>query len=292
MLVSLVFVIWYSGLLNLVYENDLQDVRAAWYTWGLFGVAAVLASASSVWAVIVLWRVRCAERPQLSGPAPGAVAAGETDRVVIARGIAIVIFTLCLLWFPVVRVQERLVGVGFPGINFLLPMVAVAVVVCILGWRDASGWLNAGRYDGATWGVTGLVIVLSAAALVAWSELDAPTIYEQATQLLFVPRDFWIPAAIGFAVTNATVEEVLFRGAIWQGLRSQLPLWATIGITSVLFAILHLFGFPSGPIGMMMVFVWGIALGFLRERTRGMLAPIVAHVGADLAIFAVLATRL
>ena len=54
---------------------------------------------------------------------------------------------------------------------------------------------------------------------------------------------------------------------------------------------LHLYGFPSGLIGMAMVFVWGIALGILRVRSGGMLVPIVTHIAADLVIFTILAMQ-
>ena len=84
----------------------------------------------------------------------------------------------------------------------------------------------------------------------------------------------------------------MFRGAVREGLVPFTSRWLRILVTAVLFAVLHFRGFPSGPVGMAMVLVWGVALGYLRERSEGMLVPIVAHIGADLAIFAILALRL
>ena len=43
-------------------------------------------------------------------------------------------------------------------------------------------------------------------------------------------------------------------------------------------------GFPNGTVGYAMVLVWGMALGWLRRRTRGLLAAYAVHVGADLVI--------
>ena len=51
------------------------------------------------------------------------------------------------------------------------------------------------------------------------------------------------------------------------------------------FAILHFAaGFPNGIAGYLMTFVYGLILGYLRERTGGLLAPYVTHVVADLVI--------
>ncbi|HYX72145.1 MAG TPA: CPBP family glutamic-type intramembrane protease, partial [Nitrososphaera sp.] len=59
------------------------------------------------------------------------------------------------------------------------------------------------------------------------------------------------------------------------------------------FAAFHyLAGFPNGVFGLAMVFVYGFMLGVLRRRSRGLLAPWIAHVLADIVIFAILATVL
>ena len=51
------------------------------------------------------------------------------------------------------------------------------------------------------------------------------------------------------------------------------------------FAAAHvLLGFPNGRLGYLMVFVYGTMLGYLRVRSKGMLAPYLTHVLADLTI--------
>jgi membrane protease YdiL (CAAX protease family) len=56
------------------------------------------------------------------------------------------------------------------------------------------------------------------------------------------------------------------------------------------FALLHFVsGFPGGCWGLAMTFVYGLMLGTIRRRAQGMLAPWLAHVCADLTIFAILA---
>jgi len=89
-----------------------------------------------------------------------------------------------------------------------------------------------------------------------------------------------------FALINAFSEEVVYRGVL------QEALFATLRKTSLAvllqadaFAMEHFaVGFPNGYWGYAMVLVYGGMLGYLRVRTRGMLAPFLAHVVADLVI--------
>jgi membrane protease YdiL (CAAX protease family) len=49
-------------------------------------------------------------------------------------------------------------------------------------------------------------------------------------------------------------------------------------------------GFPNGAIGYGMAFGYALVLGYLRLRTDGLLAPVAAHVIADLTIGFILVT--
>jgi hypothetical protein len=66
-------------------------------------------------------------------------------------------------------------------------------------------------------------------------------------------------------------EEFLFRGLIFGGLRRSFGLWPAMLASAAVFAIVH----PS--ISMMPVFVFGLAAAWLYERTRTLLAPMLAH---------------
>ncbi len=66
----------------------------------------------------------------------------------------------------------------------------------------------------------------------------------------------------------------------------------TVGLQATIFAAAHfLMGFPNGIIGFLMVFVWGSMIGYLRHRTKGLLAPYIVHVAADGIIALVLAAQ-
>ena len=87
------------------------------------------------------------------------------------------------------------------------------------------------------------------------------------------------------------MEEFLFRGVVMQSLDSAFgPGSISIVVQGWLFGAMHyLRGFPNGWRGVAMASVYGIMLGMIRRRSGGMLAPWLAHVFADLVIFAILA---
>ncbi len=84
---------------------------------------------------------------------------------------------------------------------------------------------------------------------------------------------------ISLVVVPPLVEEFMFRGFLFTGLRSKLPFaWAAV-ITSILFASLHL---AEGAGGVLWVagidtFVLSLFLCFLRERTGNLWAGIALH---------------
>jgi membrane protease YdiL (CAAX protease family) len=99
--------------------------------------------------------------------------------------------------------------------------------------------------------------------------------------------------AVVFALVNSAVEEAIFRGILLQALDSAVGAGIiSLVIQAGLFGWLHYseVGFPKGFLGVAMASVYGLFLGYLRYRSRGMLAPWLAHVGTDMAVFAMVAT--
>jgi membrane protease YdiL (CAAX protease family) len=201
---------------------------------------------------------------------------------------------LCLivLSWPAAAGLTRLTGWSFPGVDLALPLLICAIVGGRELLGDRPGWLRVGTFDAVSLILGVVTVAISAIALIAWSRLDAPTIAFQMKQLETIPRGWLVPAALGFAVSNAIVEEAIYRGVIREGLREFVPATAEVIVTSALFGLAHLHGFPSGAIGVGLVFVWGCALGVIRNRTGGMAGPIVVHIAADLTIAGILAFRL
>lgn len=98
----------------------------------------------------------------------------------------------------------------------------------------------------------------------------------QSEQWLKLPTHF---PAIGMAflvivILGPAVEELLFRGWIFTGLRSRLPFGLTALITATLFALAH---YESTFTYAIAVFPMGLLLSYVRERYGTIKATIVVH---------------
>jgi uncharacterized protein len=175
--------------------------------------------------------------------------------------------------------------------NILIPLILYAIIVGVIpALRNTINWHKRGEMSAMVTLMVVATIVLSAAALVGWMIIMKPDIGHHLAQMPELP--FWVYpfAGAGFAILNALMEEVIFRGIMMEALDSAMgPGHCAIGIQAISFAALHyLAGFPNGVAGFMMVFIYGAMLGAIRRVSKGLLAPLVAHVAADLVIFSIL----
>ena len=94
-----------------------------------------------------------------------------------------------------------------------------------------------------------------------------------------------IVAGFIFAVLNAFLEELLFRGVFFFAVEAQTGAPMAVVITAALFGYGHMHGYPPGPLGAVLAGVYGLALGWLRVSTGGLGLPVLAHIAADATIF-------
>lgn len=181
------------------------------------------------------------------------------------------------------------VAVGFLG---LWPVPA-AVAVVLAWWLSGRGvdehrwssWCRRGRWTrDLPWLVAGTVVV-TAGALLAWQRLFDGTL-PQAYVDAAMGQPWWaiVLAGVGFSLLNAAVEEVVFRAVLLSALTDVLGVSVAVVLQAVAFGVLHLHGVPSGPVGIVMAGAWGLLLGVMRIRSRGLLAPYVTHIAADATI--------
>ncbi len=149
-----------------------------------------------------------------------------------------------------------------PGaVLFLVTLAAVVVLAGIELTPVPWGGVAAGLVAGAALvalslvGVTVMVGPRAPAATLAW----------------------WVP----LVSLVAALEELVFRGVLFEMVRDRSGATVALAVTTVLFALIHvpLYGIGALPIDVCV----GVFLGCLRIATKGVTAPLVAHVVADLA---------
>lgn len=110
---------------------------------------------------------------------------------------------------------------------------------------------------------------------------------------LDLSRPGFIAPALGFAIANGLMEELVYRGALlgWTA-RLTGPRIALLGQAAV-FGLAHGGADVGGsPVLLMLALgLGGLIAGVIRLRTRSLLLPIAWHVALDLPLYAYLACR-
>jgi membrane protease YdiL (CAAX protease family) len=141
-------------------------------------------------------------------------------------------------------------------------------------WRSKTVGIprifGAGTFKAIGWGIgAGLVAASAGAAYVfALRRLDLlqDVMRESARGL---SANIWIPL---LAVVAAPIfEEFIFRGLIFGGLRRSLDALPAIVASAAVFAIVH------PPASMIPVFGLGVCAALAFDRTKMLLAPMIAH---------------
>jgi membrane protease YdiL (CAAX protease family) len=203
------------------------------------------------------------------------------------QSLHISIFTGLLIVTPYLNPSLR----SWP-FSLLIPILCYGIIVVTSpGLRSSVLWIQRGAPDKATIIATIIISVIAGIALVLWLMILKPDLDVQLRKMPDIPLWLFPVAGIVFAVGNAAMEEFAFRGIIMQALYSAVgPGTISLLAQAWLFGAMHyLQGFPNGVWGVGMTIAYGVMLGWLRQRSRGMLAPWVAHVCADMVIFTILA---
>jgi hypothetical protein len=220
-----------------------------------------------------------------------------------------VVFTIAValvLGLAAVLRAHHAITAGLGALAFLVPLLAgtyapwplpqaVVLLVLIVVLRTPSmhryaTWARRGLWnrDILKW-VIGYSIV-PAIALVVWRYTTSDHL--ERFQAVIPPVPWWAVAAglPVYAAFNAAYEEVLFRGALMEGLDGVLgPGTPSIAIQAVVFGMCHYQGFPSGWVGIGLATIYGLMMGHVRRIAQGLLAAWIAHVVADTVILSLVA---
>ena len=179
----------------------------------------------------------------------------------------------------------------WPSLPFLIPFILTALVALPFNsWRNNLNWFKVGKIDRLTIGLIVGTGFIATGALIAWGFWSE----SMALYLIFArimhKYSAWLVLGLcipAFALLNAFAEEVVYRGVLQEAFSRTFgeKHWVTLVLPSAAFAAAHVaVGFPNGKVGYVMVLFYGLMLGYLRSRTRGILVPYLAHILADLTI--------
>ncbi|GEM_PF-2050197 len=95
---------------------------------------------------------------------------------------------------------------------------------------------------------------------------------------------YWTLGVV-FALANALIEELWFRGVLLGSLKPLMSPTRAIVVHAVVFGLFHWFGTPHGIVGVLLAGVWGALLGWWVVRRGSLWPAVMVHFIADLAIF-------
>lgn len=216
-------------------------------------------------------------------------------------GLLLCLVTKC---FPLLH--TALVFLIFPGIFLFLPkevwsiptapyllsiFLSAPIALKFSSFSYLFDWAKKGNPTVGQWMTGALISFGSGIALILWAYWSNNL--SSGTQIMKELSDnhssylillILIPL---FALVNAFSEEFIYRGIIQEGFQKILPNppLVSIFLSALTFAATHVqHGFPNGKLGYLMTLIYGVLLGILRIKTKGILLPYVIHVTSDLTI--------
>ncbi|HUA64573.1 MAG TPA: CPBP family intramembrane glutamic endopeptidase [Alphaproteobacteria bacterium] len=247
--------------------------RSSW-----FGAAVVI-------ALVFIWAVPDVYPDFLSAWLPFRALILMLPLAVISRSNYAV--HLCLLFLCLRLIKFFPHFTLFP-FTYLTAFVLYAYAVLLVKeLRHSVGWLRLGRFTFAVWMLILATIVISCLALILWVRFFSPDLSRYGDLIPKTSLPLALLFGFGFCTLNAAAEEIIWRGVMMESLESAFgPGLLAMLVQALSFALAHyLGGFPNGRIGVAMVFVYGIMLGIIRRKSKGIATCWLAHVAADFTIF-------
>lgn len=175
-------------------------------------------------------------------------------------------------------------------INFIIPVLAYFIITfSCKSIKKETHWFSIGRINKISLLLILLTVVISSLALIVWVIIFKPDLSDVFKMVPDYSMGLLLLAGVGFAIGNAILEEIMFRGILWDGFEKVCKnIIVIVLLQAVFFGIMHYNGFPRGIAGVILASIYGILQGIIRHFSKGLLAPVVSHFFADLTIFLIL----
>ena len=184
---------------------------------------------------------------------------------------------------------------AFTALTFWLLIVAdivsaaliVALVLSFYKEKLSSIGLTTKKLPKALlYGVVGFVVAFIAAAIVGYPieqyfgvDATQQALSQSATVQTLVPI-----VILSGIIIAPIAEEIVFRGYLYKAFRDRFKPWYAIVMSAALFSAIHL-----EPLAAVQLFVIGIVLAYVYEKTDNLMAPIALHMLNNAVAFLVVA---
>lgn len=203
-------------------------------------------------------------------------------------GVGLVLWTIvaqALVAIPLTLSGYELTDVVTAALAFLL--IELVILAGTYGWLRGRGcwsWRLLGPvrpawrhvWVGVGVGVSGFLL---ANIIVLMFQASTGIVTEPPDQALLDSAEAGGAAAILSAIVAIlfapVIEELIFRGVLFQSLRRRLGLWPGIGISSLVFAVVHFE--VTQPLYASLLLLFGAWLAASFHRTGSLIVPIVGH---------------
>jgi membrane protease YdiL (CAAX protease family) len=177
-----------------------------------------------------------------------------------ARAVGVALFAIALEWGRALALRS--------GVEPFLALLLGGAALCLLavGWRPSELGLGRSELPLRLLGGVALAAVLLLPAAVRWSGAPAPLAPNLALAAVFVSAG----------------EEVAFRGALFRALEQLAGPATAVAGSTLAFTAAHALSHP--PAFLVPVAAAGLLLGLWRWACKDLVAPLTAHVLADLAL--------
>lgn len=224
-------------------------------------------------------------------PTDGAIEGPRTQpSVTVGDGLVLVAWLVLgqILLYGIALGIGAVDGAGGTGERFVQVAILSAVLASALAWLGIRGRLSGALAPvravrgrdlavGLGAGIAGFVVLLVALGLLfQFVGFESPR--QQALEDVLAGGVDALLAVVLAVLLAPALEEVVFRGALHQGLRHRTGFWPAALISSGVFAAVHLEVVTSSPVFLVQLFLLGVLFAWLLERTGNLAAPIVAHL--------------
>ncbi len=170
--------------------------------------------------------------------------------------------------------KEALTTQRFEGlVLFLTAPITIAMILGLASMRGDPRRLLA---IGGTFPKRPLLIAAAFVAVTVIFETWLASVFPHLRELFTLPTEgtALVLAVIGAVIGAPIAEELLFRGMIYTAVRERWGYGWALVLTSVVFGGMHVE--PTG-VYMLLVLPSGFLLGWLREKSGGIYAPVLVH---------------